>query len=53
VLEALELEPLLDLGLRLGEGSGAALALPLLHASLAILDEMATFESAGVSDRDG
>ena len=53
VLEALELEPLLDLGLRLGEGSGAALALPLLRAALAILDEMATFESAGVSDRDG
>jgi len=53
VLEALGLEPLLDFGLRLGEGSGAALALPLLHASLAILDEMATFESAGVSDRDG
>jgi nicotinate-nucleotide--dimethylbenzimidazole phosphoribosyltransferase len=53
VLESLELEPLLDLGLRLGEGSGAALALPLLQAALAILDEMATFESAGVSDRDG
>jgi nicotinate-nucleotide--dimethylbenzimidazole phosphoribosyltransferase len=52
VLDALGLAPLLDLGLRLGEGSGAALALPLLHASLAILDEMATFESAGVSDRD-
>jgi nicotinate-nucleotide--dimethylbenzimidazole phosphoribosyltransferase len=49
-LEALGLEPLLDLGLRLGEGSGAALALPLLHASLAVLDEMATFESAGVTD---
>jgi nicotinate-nucleotide--dimethylbenzimidazole phosphoribosyltransferase len=53
VLEELGLEPLLDLGLRLGEGSGAALALPLLQASLAILDEMATFESAGVSDRRG
>jgi nicotinate-nucleotide--dimethylbenzimidazole phosphoribosyltransferase len=53
VLDALELEPLLDLGLRLGEGSGAALALPLVQAALAILDEMATFESAGVSDRDG
>ena len=52
VLDALELEPLLDLGLRLGEGSGAALALPLIQASLAILDEMATFESAGVSGRD-
>ena len=50
VLDALGLEPLLDLGLRLGEGSGAALALPIVHASLAILDEMATFESAGVTD---
>jgi nicotinate-nucleotide--dimethylbenzimidazole phosphoribosyltransferase len=49
-LEALGLEPLLDLGLRLGEGSGAALVLPLLDASLAILDEMATFEAAGVTD---
>jgi nicotinate-nucleotide--dimethylbenzimidazole phosphoribosyltransferase len=50
VLEALGLEPLLDLGLRLGEGSGAALALPLLQASIAILDEMATFAAAGVTD---
>jgi nicotinate-nucleotide--dimethylbenzimidazole phosphoribosyltransferase len=49
VLAALGLEPLLDLGLRLGEGSGAALALPLLDASLAILHEMATFGSAGIS----
>jgi nicotinate-nucleotide--dimethylbenzimidazole phosphoribosyltransferase len=50
VLEALGLEPLLDLGLRLGEGSGAALALPLVDAALAILEEMSTFESAGVTD---
>jgi nicotinate-nucleotide--dimethylbenzimidazole phosphoribosyltransferase len=50
VLEALGLEPLLDLGLRLGEGSGAALALPLLDASIAILAEMATFGDAGVTD---
>lgn len=50
VLDALGLEPLLDLGLRLGEGSGAALCLPLLDASLAVLDEMATFEAAGVTD---
>jgi len=50
VLAALELEPLLDLGLRLGEASGAALALPLLGAARAILVEMATFEAAGVTD---
>jgi nicotinate-nucleotide--dimethylbenzimidazole phosphoribosyltransferase len=50
VLADLGLRPLLDLGLRLGEGSGAALALPLLAAALAILADMATFESAGVTD---
>jgi nicotinate-nucleotide--dimethylbenzimidazole phosphoribosyltransferase len=50
VLDALALEPLLDLGLRLGEASGAALALPLLEAARAILVEMATFEAAGVTD---
>jgi nicotinate-nucleotide--dimethylbenzimidazole phosphoribosyltransferase len=50
VLDALGLEPLLDLELRLGEGSGAALALPLLRASIAILAEMATFADAGVTD---
>lgn len=50
VLDALGLEPLLDLELRLGEGSGAALALPLLVAARAILVEMATFADAGVSD---
>lgn len=50
VLDDLSLRPLLDLGLRLGEGSGAALALPLVSAALAILADMATFESAGVTD---
>jgi nicotinate-nucleotide--dimethylbenzimidazole phosphoribosyltransferase len=50
VLEALGLDPLLALGLRLGEGSGAALCLPLVDAALAVLSEMATFATAGVSD---
>jgi nicotinate-nucleotide--dimethylbenzimidazole phosphoribosyltransferase len=50
ILETLGLEPLLDFGLRLGEGSGAALALPLIDAALAVLEEMATFDSAGVTD---
>jgi nicotinate-nucleotide--dimethylbenzimidazole phosphoribosyltransferase len=51
-LEALRLEPLLDLELRLGEGSGAALALPLVAAAARTLDEMATFDEAGVDDRE-
>jgi nicotinate-nucleotide--dimethylbenzimidazole phosphoribosyltransferase len=50
-LDHLGLEPLLDLDMRLGEGSGACLALPVLQASAKILAEMATFESAGVSER--
>jgi nicotinate-nucleotide--dimethylbenzimidazole phosphoribosyltransferase len=41
----------LDLGLRLGEASGAVLALPVIDGALAAFREMATFESAGVSDR--
>jgi len=49
VLDQLGLEPLLDLELRLGEGSGAALALPIIRAATLLLAEMATFDSAGVS----
>jgi nicotinate-nucleotide--dimethylbenzimidazole phosphoribosyltransferase len=51
-LDMLGARPLLDLNLRLGEGSGAILALPLLRAAAAILREMATFSQAGVSNRD-
>jgi nicotinate-nucleotide--dimethylbenzimidazole phosphoribosyltransferase len=50
VLRDLGLRPLLDLDCRLGEGTGAALAMSLIDAALAIQKEMATFESAGVSD---
>jgi nicotinate-nucleotide--dimethylbenzimidazole phosphoribosyltransferase len=53
VLKELGLRPLLDLDLRLGEGTGAVLALPLLDAAVAILNQMATFDEAGVSEREG
>jgi nicotinate-nucleotide--dimethylbenzimidazole phosphoribosyltransferase len=52
MLAHLKAEPLLDLGLRLGEGSGAALAWPLLASACAVLREMASFEAAGVSRQD-
>ncbi len=51
-LEHLRLEPLLDLGMRLGEGSGAALAMTVCVAACRLLDEMATFEEAAVTASD-
>jgi nicotinate-nucleotide--dimethylbenzimidazole phosphoribosyltransferase len=51
VLENLNAEPLLELGLRLGEGSGAALAVPLLRLACALHNGMATFAEAAVADR--
>ncbi|MBU1284616.1 MAG: nicotinate-nucleotide--dimethylbenzimidazole phosphoribosyltransferase [Gammaproteobacteria bacterium] len=51
VLKALQAEPLLDLGLRLGEGSGAALAVPLLQLACSLHNDMATFTEAAVAER--
>jgi nicotinate-nucleotide--dimethylbenzimidazole phosphoribosyltransferase len=51
MLEAIGIEPLLDLGMRLGEGSGAATAVPLLRMAVAIHTRMATFAQAGVSEQ--
>ncbi|MGH4024361.1 MAG: nicotinate-nucleotide--dimethylbenzimidazole phosphoribosyltransferase [Pseudonocardiaceae bacterium] len=53
VLEHLQLTPVLDLGMRLGEGSGAVAALPLLQMAARVLAEMATFDDAGVSGPAG
>ncbi|MDF1781841.1 MAG: nicotinate-nucleotide--dimethylbenzimidazole phosphoribosyltransferase [Alcanivoracaceae bacterium] len=50
VLQALNARPLLNLGMRLGEGSGAAVAVPLLRSACALHNNMATFADAGVSD---
>jgi nicotinate-nucleotide--dimethylbenzimidazole phosphoribosyltransferase len=52
-LRHLGLEPLLELELRLGEGTGACLAVPVVQAAARILSEMATFDSAGVTGKDG
>jgi len=51
MLSRLNATPLLDLGLRLGEGSGGALAWPLVDSAVRLLEQMASFEEAAVSDR--
>lgn len=51
VFARLDLEPLFDLGMRLGEGTGAALGVGLCQAACKLLDEMATFDEAGVAGR--
>ncbi|MGH9460917.1 MAG: nicotinate-nucleotide--dimethylbenzimidazole phosphoribosyltransferase [Vicinamibacteria bacterium] len=52
LLDSLRLEPMLDLEMRLGEGTGAALAMNLMVASAAAFNEMATFESAGIAGKE-
>ncbi len=51
IMNQLNIRPILDLDMRLGEGTGAALAMTIIEASIAIYNEMATFSGAGVSDR--
>jgi nicotinate-nucleotide--dimethylbenzimidazole phosphoribosyltransferase len=51
-LSSLGLDPLVDVGMRLGEGTGGLLAVPILRAAVLTLAEMATFDEAGVSDQD-
>jgi nicotinate-nucleotide--dimethylbenzimidazole phosphoribosyltransferase len=52
MLQWLGARPMLDLGMRLGEGSGAAMVFPLIRSAIAFLEEMASFESAGVSNKE-
>jgi nicotinate-nucleotide--dimethylbenzimidazole phosphoribosyltransferase len=51
-MQALKARPVLDLDMRLGEGTGAALAMSIIEASMKIYNQMATFSGAGVSQKD-
>ena len=52
MLQHLNVQPLLQLGMRLGEGTGAALAIPLIRSAVAFINEMASFEAAGISGKE-
>jgi len=52
MLRHLKLEPILDLGMRLGEGTGAALAMGVLDAAVSVFKEVLTFDEAGVPGKD-
>ena len=52
MLQYLNAKPILQLGMRLGEGTGAALAIPLIRSAVAFLNEMASFEAAGISNKE-
>ena len=52
MLEHLGLEPILDLGMRLGEGTGGALSMTIMEAAVRVFNNVLTFEEAGVADKD-